>query len=100
MAGPGDETATAQSCGRGRLRASGAGREQVIGILKAAFVQGMLARPSPSRTHSAVPRLMFRRIVHSKSGIGPNNGATSRASFSQDATSSGVPSLTVLTRTA
>jgi hypothetical protein len=30
--------------GRGDPRASYAGREQVIGILKAAFVQGMLAK--------------------------------------------------------
>ena len=36
--GPGDEIAAA----RGRLRASHADREQVIGTLKAAFVQGML----------------------------------------------------------
>jgi Domain of unknown function (DUF1707) len=40
MAGPGDEIAA----GRGRLRASHADREQVISILKAAFVQGMLAK--------------------------------------------------------
>ncbi len=41
MAGPGDEMA-AGSAGRGRLRASHADREQVIGTLKAAFVQGRL----------------------------------------------------------
>ena len=41
MTGPGDERA-AGSAGRGRLRASHADPEQVIGILKAAFVQGML----------------------------------------------------------
>jgi hypothetical protein len=41
MAGPGDEMA-AGAAGRGRLRASHADREQVIGTLKAAFVQGML----------------------------------------------------------
>ena len=40
MAGPGDELAA--TAGRGRLRASHADREQVIGTLKAAFVQGML----------------------------------------------------------
>jgi len=40
MAGPGDEIAT----GRGHLRASHADREQMIGSLKAAFVQGMLDR--------------------------------------------------------
>jgi hypothetical protein len=38
--GPGDEIAAA----RGRLRASHADREQVIGTLKAAFVQGMLSK--------------------------------------------------------
>jgi Domain of unknown function (DUF1707) len=43
MAGPGDEIA-AGAGGRGHLRASHADREQVIGILQAAFVQGMLAK--------------------------------------------------------
>jgi hypothetical protein len=44
MAGPGDEMAAADGRGRGELRASHAEREQVIGILKTAFVQGMLAK--------------------------------------------------------
>jgi DUF1707 SHOCT-like domain len=44
MAGPGDETAAAQGRGHGELRASHADREQVIGTLKAAFVQGRLTR--------------------------------------------------------
>ncbi len=39
--GPGDELEAAD---RGHLRASHAGREQVIGTLKAAFVQGRLAK--------------------------------------------------------
>jgi hypothetical protein len=43
MAMPGDEIA-ARAGGRGHLRSSHADREQVIGILKAAFVQGMLAK--------------------------------------------------------
>jgi Domain of unknown function (DUF1707) len=43
MAGPGDGMA-AGAGGRGHLRASHADREQVIGTLKAAFVQGMLAK--------------------------------------------------------
>ena len=42
MSGPGDVTAAAG--GRGHLRASHADREQVIGILKTAFVRGMLAK--------------------------------------------------------
>ena len=41
MAGPGDEMSTA---GRGRPRASDADREQVIDMLKAAFVQGLLTK--------------------------------------------------------
>ena len=41
MAGPGDEMAARTGDG-GRLRASHADREQVIGILKTAFVQGLL----------------------------------------------------------
>jgi hypothetical protein len=41
MTGSGDEIA-AGAAGRGYLRASHADREQVIGTLKAAFVQGML----------------------------------------------------------
>jgi len=44
MAGPGDEIAAAEDRDRGGLRASHADREQVIGTLKAAFVQGMLAK--------------------------------------------------------
>jgi hypothetical protein len=43
MAGPGDEIA-AGAGGQGHIRASRADREQVIGTLKAAFVQGMLAK--------------------------------------------------------
>jgi Domain of unknown function (DUF1707) len=43
MGGPGNEMA-AGAGDRGHLRASHADREQVIGTLKAAFVQGMLTR--------------------------------------------------------
>ena len=43
MAGPGDEMA-AGAGGRGHLRASHADREQVVGVLKAAFVQGRLTK--------------------------------------------------------
>jgi len=43
MTGPGDETA-ASAGGHGRLRASHADREQAIDTLKAAFVQGQLAK--------------------------------------------------------
>jgi hypothetical protein len=43
MARPGGDLA-GEAGGRGRLRASHADREQVIIILKAAFVQGMLAK--------------------------------------------------------
>ena len=43
MTGPGDEMAAA-AAGGGRLRASHADREQVVEVLKAAFVQGRLAK--------------------------------------------------------
>ncbi len=43
MAGPGDERA-AGTGGRGHLRAAHADRDQVIDVLKAAFVQGRLAK--------------------------------------------------------
>jgi len=44
IAEPGDNTEAAEGRGDGHLRASHADREQVIGTLKAAFVQGMLAK--------------------------------------------------------
>jgi len=65
MAGPGDEIA-AGAGGRGRLRASHADREQVISVLKAAFVQGRLDRDEldlrvgqalASRTHAELAAL-------------------------------------------
>jgi hypothetical protein len=65
MAGPGDGIA-AGAGGRGRLRASHADREQVIGTLQAAFVQGMLAKDEldlrlgqtlASRTHAELAAL-------------------------------------------
>ena len=43
MAGPGDEIA-ANAEGRGHLRASHADREQAVNVVKAAFVQGLLAK--------------------------------------------------------
>ena len=43
IAGPGDEKTVAVA-GRGHLRASHADREQIIGTLKAAFVQGRLTK--------------------------------------------------------
>jgi hypothetical protein len=42
--GPGDEIPAPEGRGRDELRASHADREQAIGTLKAAFVQGMLAK--------------------------------------------------------
>jgi Domain of unknown function (DUF1707) len=65
MAGPGDEIAGAG--GQGRLRASHADREQVIGALQAAFVQGMLTKDEldlrvsqafASRTYAELAPLM------------------------------------------
>jgi hypothetical protein len=65
MAGPGDEIAAGPR-GHGRLRASHADRDRVIGTLKAAFVQGMLAKDEfdlrvgqalASRTHAELAAL-------------------------------------------
>jgi hypothetical protein len=62
---PGDDMAAA-TAGHGRLRASHADREHVLGVLKAAFVQGMLteeeldARPGQTfaaRTHGELAAL-------------------------------------------
>ena len=67
MAGPGDEIA-AGTGGRGRLRTSRADREQVIEVLKAAFVQGRLDRDEfdlrvgralASRTYADLAALML-----------------------------------------
>ena len=44
MAGPEDEIAAAEGQGRGEFRASHADRERAIEVLKAAFVQGRLAK--------------------------------------------------------
>jgi hypothetical protein len=44
MAGPGDEIAAAEGQGRSEFRASHADRELAIDVLKAAFVQGRLAK--------------------------------------------------------
>ena len=65
MGGPGNDMA-AGAGDRGHLRASHADREQVISILKAAFVQGMLAKDEldgrvghalASRTHGELAAL-------------------------------------------
>jgi hypothetical protein len=61
MPRPEDETAAAESRGRGRLRASRADREQVVELLKAAFVEDRLTKQEldtrveqalASRTHA------------------------------------------------
>ena len=66
MARPGDELA-AGAGGHGRLRASHADREQVVGILKAAYVTGMLTKDEfdvrvgqalASRTYAQLGALM------------------------------------------
>ncbi len=64
MVGPGDETA-----GRGRyscLRASHADREQVIDVLKAAFVQGRLAKDEFDRR---VGRVLASRTYADLNGL-------------------------------
>ena len=44
MSGPGDQVSASEGRSHGNFRASHADRERVIGTLKAAFVQGMLAK--------------------------------------------------------
>jgi hypothetical protein len=44
MTGPGDQASASEGRSYGDLCASHADRERVIGSLKAAFVQGMLAK--------------------------------------------------------
>ena len=61
MAGPGYEIA-AGAGGRGHLRASHADREQAIGTLKAAFVQGMLAKDE-----------FDLRVGHNEAGLPPTS---------------------------
>jgi len=56
MTGPGDEMA-AGTAGRGRLRASHADREQVIGTLKAVFV-GSSSWPTGGRDERPPVRLL------------------------------------------
>lgn len=57
MAEPPDQTPAAT--GRGNLRASHADREQAIGVLKAAFVQGRLAK---DEFDLRVGRVVCRRV--------------------------------------
>src|SRR2546423_2900444 len=49
MLGPGDQTSASEGRSHGDLHATPADRERVIGTLKAAFVQGMLAKDDPRR---------------------------------------------------
>jgi Domain of unknown function (DUF1707) len=67
MARPGNELAAAESQGHGALLASDADREQVIGALEAAFVQGRLTRDElgarvdrvyASRTYAELPEVI------------------------------------------
>jgi len=81
MAGTGDRIA-AGSSSRGYLRASHADRERVIGVLKAAFVAGMLAKDEfdlrvgqtlASRTHAQLAEL----TADLPAGIGAPESRTS-----------------------
>ncbi len=72
VAGPGSETAAAQGWSRGVLRASHAGRDQVISTLKAAFVQGRLTKDElgeragqvyASRTYAELAEVTAARVI-------------------------------------
>ena len=75
VAGPGDELAAA-AAGRGRLRASDADREQVIGILKAAFAQGMLAKDEfDLRVSQAFASRTYAELAAVTAGVSAGPGA-------------------------
>src|SRR2546429_7771838 len=77
VAGPGDEM-TGDAARRGRMRASHADREQVIEVLKDAFVQGRLTQDEldtragqafAARTYAELAAVIDRKsVVQGKSG--------------------------------
>jgi hypothetical protein len=84
--GPADEKAAAVA--RGRLRASHADRERVIGTLKAAFVQGRLTKDEldlrigqtfASRTYAELARLTVDIPAGLIAASAPHNAARARA---------------------
>lgn len=88
MAGPGDEIA-AGAASRGRLRAAHADREQVIEVLKAAFVQGQLDRDEfdlrigralTSRTYADLAALTADIAADRPAGARPVSPASQPAS--------------------
>jgi Domain of unknown function (DUF1707) len=69
MAGPGDEMA-AGAGGQGHLRASHADREQVIGVFKAAFVQGMVAKDEfDARVGQALASRTYAELAKVTAGL-------------------------------
>ena len=75
VAWPGDEIAPPLGRGRGELRASHADREQVIGTLKAAFVQGMLAKDEfDQRLGQAFAARTHRELASSAARPGDDSG--------------------------
>jgi Domain of unknown function (DUF1707) len=78
MTGPGDEIA-AGAGGHGRLRAAHADREQVIGTLKAAFVQGMLAKDEfDARVGQALASRTYADLAALTADIPPAPAAAGR----------------------
>jgi hypothetical protein len=84
MAGLGDEL-SAGAGGRGHLRASHADRDRVIGVLKTAFVQGMLAKDEfdlrvsqtlASRTYAELAALTADLPAGLAAAIAPRPGRT------------------------
>ena len=86
VTGPGDELA-ASAAGRGRLRASHADREQVIGTLKAAFVQGRLAKDEfDLRVGQAFASRTYAELAAVTAGLpaGPAAAQSPRPARTQD----------------
>jgi hypothetical protein len=88
IAGPGNsETAAAAGGRRGSLRASHADRDQVIGTLQAAFVQGMLAKDEfDVRVGQALTSLTYAELAAVTTDLAVNATAaqSARAARAQD----------------
>jgi Domain of unknown function (DUF1707) len=86
MAGPGDERA-AGAGGRGHLLASHADREQVIDVLKAAFVQGRLAKDEfEARIAEALASRTYAELAAVTTDVpaGPPAAQPSKPAWAQD----------------
>jgi hypothetical protein len=91
VTGPGDELAAA-AAGRGRLRVSHADREQVIGTLKDAFVQGRLAKDEfDLRVDRAFASRTYAELAAVTAGLPAEPTAAQPPSLTVNGLKSGLP---------